>query len=113
MVGHWLLISLYYKNRKLIKCEIFNSIKQPITKIPIVIIQYIRDLKTRIDYLNEKLQHISSIFCGFYCIARFLSIIDGDPPYAFYRFFRKKYLRRNDHFVILLIKKKINKINED
>ena len=95
--GHWLLISFL----KTDKIEIFNSLCMK-SIIPKNIIESLKKLG-KIIYVNRPLQSLESIFCGLFCISRFLSLTLNENMSSFYAHFPNNNLAANDKQVIIVI----------
>ena len=94
--GHWILLTYFRKNKKLVYCEIFDSLAQNIYDFPILIVEYIRLLDVPVKYSHTQIQSYFSDFCGLFCIARFLSILSGEDLDKFTKYFNNKFLNRNN-----------------
>ena len=73
-VGHWLLLSRYEKDGEII-LELYDSFAYPISILSENLKQVILNLDY--DYFVTNIvnvQHLSSQYCGFYCIGRILSL---------------------------------------
>ena len=74
VVGHWLLLSRYEKDGEII-LELYDSFAYPISILSENLKQVILNLDY--DYFitnNVNVQHLSSQYCGIYCIGRILSL---------------------------------------
>ena len=78
IIGHWILISRYYKNEKII-LEIFDSLCTPMfllhSKIKYFLISISSD---EIIHSNKIIQHYNSKYCGLFCLCRILSINNNE-----------------------------------
>ena len=70
-MGHWILVTLYRKNKVLGGCEVFDSLGRSKMATPIQLCDYIRQLNVSITYSNVQIQSYTSDFCGLFCVARF------------------------------------------
>lgn len=111
-IGHWVLISYFCYNEVLFFCEVFEPLGFNNDVLPRVIKEYIRGLNVRVKYTTREIQSINSNFCGFFCIARFLSIYYDEKLSTFLNKFNKSPLITNDDKCVKLIQIYINKINE-
>ena len=94
--GHWILLTYFRKNKKLVYCEIFDSLAHNISEIPMLIVEYIRSLDVPVKYSHTQIQSYLSDFCGLFCIARFLSILSREDLDKFTKYFSNKFLNRNN-----------------
>ena len=67
--GHWVLLTFFRKNKTLVKCEVFDSLSQPMSDYPPTLQDYIRLLKIPVKYSATQIQSDFSDFCGLFCIA--------------------------------------------
>ena len=109
--GHWVLITFFSKNKALIKCEIFDSLAQPISNLPPALQDYIRLLKTPVRYLTVQIQSDLSDFCGLFCMARFMSILINERLSIFTTNFNIRNLNQNDKISVGLILRYIRELN--
>ena len=109
--GHWVLITFFSKNKVLIKCEIFDSLAQPISNLPPALQDYIRLLKTPVRYLTVQIQSDLSDFCGLFCMARFMSILINERLSIFTINFNIRNLNQNDKISVKLILRYIRELN--
>ena len=93
--GHWILLTYFRKNKKLVYCEIFDSLAHNISELPMLIVEYIRSLDVPVKYSHTQIQSYFSDFCGLFCIARFLSILSREDLDKFTKYFNDKFLNRN------------------
>ena len=61
--GHWILLTYFRKNKKLVYCEIFDSLAHNISEIPMLIVEYIRSLDVPVKYSHTQIQSYLSEFC--------------------------------------------------
>lgn len=111
--GHWVLISYFIYDYKLIFCEIFDSLSLNENILPTNIIEYISSLKTHVKYSKIRVQSLESEFCGIFCIARFLSIYLNECLNVFLAKFDTRELMVNDRKVVVIIRKYLKIINEE
>ena len=109
--GHWVLLTFFSKNKTLIKCEIFDSLAQPIPDLPIALQDYIRLLKIPVKYSTTQIQSDFSNFCGLFCMARFMSILLNEGLDIFTNNFNIKNLNRNNKISVKLIFRYIKDLN--
>ena len=109
--GHWVLITFFSKNKALIKCEIFDSLAQPISNLPPALQDYIRLLKIPVRYLTVQIQSDLSDFCGLFCMARFMSILINERLNIFTNNFNVRNLNQNDKISVKLILRYIRELN--
>ena len=109
--GHWLLISLIFNNNQVQLCEVFDSLNLGLEYFQEDISVYIKRMRVETKFNNRQIQCISSDFCGFFCVCRFLSIFVDKPLSLFLNKFNYINLSNNDILVIRLIKKYLNVIN--
>ena len=108
--GHWLLISLIFNNNQVQLCEVFDSLNLGLEHLHEDISVYIKRMRVETKFNNRQIQCISSDFCGFFCVCRFLSIFVDEPLSLFLNKFNYINLSNNDILVIRLIKKYSNVI---
>ena len=65
--GHWVLLTYFRKNKKLIHCEIFDSMGYNTKELPPLIREYIRCLDIHVEYSYTQIQSYFSDFCGAFC----------------------------------------------
>ena len=109
--GHWVLLTYFRKNKKLIHCEIFDSMGYNTNELPPLIREYIRCLDIHVEYSYTQIQSYFSDFCGLFCIARFLSILSGEDLNKFTKYFNNKVLNRNDKIAVEVIFSHIKTLN--
>ena len=109
--GHWVLITFFSKNKALIKCEIFDSLAQPISNLPPALQDYIRLLKIPVRYLTVQIQSDLSDFCGLFCMARFMSILINERLNIFTNNFSARNLDQNDKISVKLILRYIRELD--
>ena len=109
--GHWLLISLIFNNNQVQLCEVFDSLNLGLEYLHEDISVYIKRMRVETKFNNRQIQCISSDFCGFFCVCRFLSIFVDEPLSLFLNKFNYINLSNNDILVIRFIKKYLNVIN--
>ena len=73
-MGHWLLLSRYEEAGEII-LELFDSFAYPVN----ILCENLKDIIRKLHYdcfvtNNLNVQHLSSQYCGIYCIGRILSI---------------------------------------
>ena len=95
-MGHWILISRYYEYDKII-LEIYDSFGYPISALS----KNIKMLITKLEYdflvtNNIIVQHVLSQYCGFFCIARILSIMNGESLIKHLNIFSTNLIENND-----------------
>ena len=101
--GHWVLITFFSKNKTLIKCEIFDSLSQPMSDFPPALQDYIRLLKIPVKYSTTQIQSDFSDFCGLFCMARFMSVLLNEGLNIFTNNFNTENLNRNNKISVKLI----------
>ena len=109
--GHWILITYFRRNKKLVCCEIFDSMAYNINKLPKLIVEYIRSLDIPVKYSHTQIQSYLSDYCGLFCIARFLSILSKEDLDKFTKYFNKKFLIRNNKKSVEIIFNHIKTLN--
>ena len=109
--GHWLLVSLIFNNNQVQLCEVFDPLYLGLEHLHEDISVYIKRMRVETKFNNRQIQCISSDFCGFFCVCRFLSIFVDEPLSLFLNKFNYINLSNNDILVIRLIKKYLNVIN--
>ena len=109
-VGHWLLISFIFYEREIQICELFDSLNLGLRALHEDIYLYIKRLKVDIKYNYREIQSVTSNFCGFFCICRFLSIFISEPLTSFLSKFEYHDLNKNDALSVYLIKQYLNVI---
>ena len=63
-VGHWILLTIFTKNKVLVRCEVFDSLASGRDGLPSRIDDYISRLEIRdIKYSNIQIQSYFSDFC--------------------------------------------------
>ena len=68
-------------------------------------------MRVETKFNNKQIQCVSSDFCVFFCVCRFLSIFVNEPLSLFLKKFNYINLNDNNILVIRLIKKYLNAIN--
>ena len=109
--GHWILLTYFRKNKKLVYCEIFDSLAHNISDFPMLIVEYIRLLDVPVKYSHTQIQSYFSDFCGLFCIARFLSILSREDLDKFTKYFNNKFLIRNNKISVEFIFNHIKTLN--
>ena len=74
--GHWILLTYFRKNKKLVYCEIFDSLAQNIYDFPILIVEYIRLLDVPVKYSHAQIQS-SQTFVGCFVLRDFFLFYQG------------------------------------
>ena len=77
-VGHWILLTIFTKNKVLVRCEVFDSLAGGRDGLPTLIHDYISRLQIDIKYSNIQIHSYFSDFCGLFCAGRFLAIITDE-----------------------------------
>ena len=109
--GHWLLLTFFHKNKTLVKCEVFDSLAQPISDYPSTLQDYIRSLKISVKHSSTQIQSDFSDFCGLFCIARFMSVLLNERLDVFTNNFNIENLNRNNKISVVLISRYIKELN--
>ena len=52
-VGHWILLTIFTKNKTLVRCEVFDSLGGGRVGLPTLIHDYISSLQVDIKYSNS------------------------------------------------------------
>ena len=112
VLGHWVSISRYFKNGEVI-LEFFDSFGYPLSALHKNIQNVIKKARFQTFITNNKIiQHPESNYCGFFAIARFLSLKLDIGADEFLTLFSSA-TKQNDSKVIKYIRKYFNKINQD
>ena len=110
--GHWISISRYLKNGEVI-LEFFDSFGYPLSALHKNIQNVIKKARFKTFITNNKIiQHPESNYCGFFAIARFISLklnIEIDEFLSIY----SSATKQNDSRVIKYIREFYNKIPRD
>ena len=101
--GHWILLTVFSKNKKLVKCEVFDSLAQHISEFPLVVRDYIRFLEIPMKYSNTQIQSNFSDFCALFCMARFMLVLLNEGLITFTNNFNIRNLDRNNKISFKLI----------
>lgn len=73
-LGHWISLSRYFKDGKVI-LELFDSFGYPLNALHNNIKDVIKNARFQVFVTNNRIiQHPKSNYCGFFVIARFISI---------------------------------------
>ena len=110
-VGHWILLTIFTKNKTLVRCEVFDSLGGGRVGLPTLIHDYIRSLQIDVKYSNIQIQSHFSDFCGLFCAGRFLAIIIDESLEDFTAHFNLNFLEYNDKRLVKLIFKYIHTLN--
>ena len=107
-VGHWILLLKYqYKYERYL--ELFDSLCTPYNILSLYIRSFIENTTHDRFILSPRIiQNAESNFCGFYCIARSLSIIQNISQFDFYDNFSYE-IKLNDSLVVQYITNLCNK----
>ena len=103
-MGHWISISKYEEGGSSI-LEVFDSLAFPISLLSQNIKRMI--MRTHFDILKTNqqiLQSLTSNFCGIYCIARFVSLLECTTLTNFLKIFGKIKLK-NDRIAVDYIRR--------
>ena len=109
--GHWVLLTFFRKNKTFVKCEVFDSLSQPMSDYPPALQDYIRSLKIPVKYSATQIQSDFSDFCGLFCIARFMSVLLNERLDIFINNFNIENLNRNNKISVVLISRYIKELN--
>ena len=105
------LLTFFHKNKTLVKCEVFDSLAQPMSDYPSTLQDYIRSLKISVKHSSTQIQSDFSDFCGLFCIARFMSVLLNERLDVFTNYFNIENLNRNNKISVVLISRYIKELN--
>lgn len=98
MGTHWVC---YYIGPKY--AEYFDSYGLP---IPNEILRYLKRSKKRVIGSTNEIQHLESIYCGYYCLYYILArVVDQIDPYDIVYKFDNTNTKLNDRLVMKLLKR--------
>ena len=110
-VGHWILLTIFTKNKILVRWEVFHSLGGGRVGLPTLIHDYISSLQIDIKYSNIQIQSHFSDFCRLFCAGRFLAIITDESLEDFTAHFNLNFLENNNKRLVKLIFKHIHNLN--
>ena len=86
-MGHWIAFSRYREDGEVV-LELFDSLAYPVSSLHSNIKQIVKSASYESFVTNQRiLQSVSSIFCGLYCIARFISLLHEESLKDFLKTF--------------------------